>query len=355
MIDPNGWNFDDEGYWQTIVRQGKWAETAPPPGPGEYRDSSGRSPRSYDAGSVSTTEWRTLEEYFSRGEVLTLQVVGYNKGGLLVEWEGLQGFVPASQLADCTKRLDESPSERMAYLAERIDERVPVKIIELDRGQNRIIFSERAAAWQGRCPDDIIEELEPGDICVGTVSNLCDFGVFVDLGGIDGLIHVSELSWRRVNHPRDVLAPGQEVEVYVIDVDRERRRIALSIKRLQANPWATVAERYQVGQIIEGVITNVVDFGAFARIEDGVEGLIHISELGAGDIPLHPRSVLSEGQRVHARILNIDPDNQRMGLTMREVPQPGNQVAPALAVEVALAETRPSLEASAGDGSTSFD
>ncbi|HBY98285.1 MAG: S1 RNA-binding domain-containing protein [Ardenticatenaceae bacterium] len=355
MFDPNRWSIEDEGYWQTIVKEGRWAETAPPPGPGEYRDFHSRPSRVYDTGAVSDADWSTLEDYFNRGEVLVLPVVGYNKGGLLVEWEGLQGFVPASQLSDCTKRLDESLGERMAYLAEQIDQQIRVKIIELDRSQNRIIFSERAAAWQGRCPDEIIDELEPGDVCVGQVSNLCDFGVFVDLGGIDGLIHVSELSWRRVNHPRDVLAPGQEVQVYVIDVDRERRRIALSLKRLQANPWATVAERYRVGQIIEAVITNVVDFGAFARIEDGVEGLIHISELGAGDIPLHPRSVLTEGQCVHARILNVDPDNQRMGLTMREVPQPGNQAAPAFAVQGVLAETTPSLEASAGDGSTSFD
>lgn len=354
MVDPNEWSIEDDGYWQTIVTQGKWAETAPPPGPSDFRDHC-RSFRAHESSLVGEAAWRTLEDYFNRGEVLVLPVVGYNKGGLLVEWEGLQGFVPASQLADCTKRLDESLSERMAYLAERIDEQVRVKVIELDRNQNRIIFSERAAAWQGRCPDDIIEELEPGDICVGTVSNLCDFGVFVDLGGIDGLIHVSELSWRRVNHPKDVLAPGQEVEVYVIDVDRERRRIALSLKRLQTNPWATVAERYSPGQIIEGVITNVVDFGAFVRVEDGVEGLIHISELGAGDIPLHPRSVLSEGQRVSARILNVDPNHQRMGLTMREVPQPGNHAAPAPAVQGTLAKTAPPLEAAAGDGSTSFD
>lgn len=350
MFDPYGWSVEDEGYWHAIVTQGKWADTAPL-SPANGRDLQSRPFRSYDSGVVGDEEWRILEEYFNRGEVLTLSIVGYNKGGLLVEWEGVQGFVPASQLADCTKRLDESVSERMAYLAERVGESIKVKIIELDRAQNRIIFSERAAAWEGRCPDDIIEELEPGDICIGRVSNLCDFGVFIDLGGIDGLIHVSELSWRRVQHPRDVLKAGQEVEVYVIDVNREQRRIALSLKRLQNNPWATIAERYQPGQIIEGVITNVVDFGAFVRVEDGVEGLIHISELGAGDVPLHPRSVLTEGQRIRARILNIAPESQRMGLTMREVPQPGSSAADEMyATQEAL--TEPALEATSGDGPT---
>ncbi|HYN88698.1 MAG TPA: S1 RNA-binding domain-containing protein [Ardenticatenaceae bacterium] len=348
MFDPTGWNAPDEAYWHAVVTQGKWADTAPPP-TYDNREQSPRPLRAHEAGVLAEADWQTLEDYFDRGEVLTLPVVGFNKGGLLVEWNGFQGFVPASQLTDCTNRLDESPNERMAYLAEWIGRDVEVKVIELDRGQNRIIFSQRAAAWQGCCPDDIIEAISPGDTCTGRVSNLCDFGVFVDLGGIDGLIHVSELSWRRVHHPRDVLTAGQDVNVYVIDVDRERRRIALSLKRLQNNPWATIAERYQVGQIIEGVITNVVEFGAFVRVEDGVEGLIHISELGGGDMPLHPRSVLSEGQLVRTRILNIDPENQRMGLTMREVPQPGHAASPAYS-----AQPVPPFEAAPRDGAPSF-
>jgi small subunit ribosomal protein S1 len=312
-------SLDENGYWEAVVRQGKWAESVP--FPLETRE----GVRINRIADPETEEaWQELDRCFGTGEVLTLTVSGYNKGGLLVEYGELQGFVPASQLADCTKRIEESLPERMDYLAERIEQPIKLKVIELDRAQNRIIFSERAARWQGRCPDVVIQELRPGDVCYGQVSNLCDFGVFVDLGGIDGLIHVSELSWRRVNHPRDVVSAGQEIEVYVIDVERDRRRIALSLKRLQPNPWATVADRYEPEQIVEGIITNVVDFGAFARIEDGVEGLIHISELGNGDVPLHPRSILNEGQRIRARVLNVDAEHQRMGLTLRGVPQPSS-------------------------------
>jgi small subunit ribosomal protein S1 len=150
------------------------------------------------------------------------------------------------------------------------------------------------------------------------VTNLCSFGVFVDLGGLEGLVHVSELSWGRVEHPGDVLEPGQPVEVYVLNVDRERKRVGLSVKRLQPDPWQSVEERYRVGQIVEGVVTHVVDFGAFARVEEGLEGLIHVSELAEGNF-LHPRNVVQEGDIVAVRVLNIDGARRRMGLSMRQV------------------------------------
>lgn len=316
----------DDSYWQAIVTQGRWAETAPNPdnSGGEFDNSESQPAQSIND-TISDADWHALEAAFARGDVMDLPVIGYNKGGVLVEWRDTQGFVPASQLANHTVVTDDN--DRSEYLAGCVGDTLEVKIIELDRDKNRVIFSERAARWGGSCPDDILETLTPGDVCTGQVSNLCDFGVFVDLGGVDGLIHVSELSWQRIDHPRDILEPGQDIDVYVIDVDRERRRIALSLKRMQPNPWASVAERYEVGQIIEGLITNVVDFGAFARVEEGIEGLIHISELGDGDVPMHPRSVLDEGQEVRARILNIDSENQRMGLTMRSVPQNTNTVS----------------------------
>ncbi len=246
-------------------------------------------------------------------------MTGYNKGGLLVEWEGMQGFVPISQLLEAPVQAGDCA--RMDYLAQLVEHPLKVKIIELERAHNRIILSQRAARWGECCPDSLLATLVPGDLCEGDVSNLCDFGVFVDLGGIDGLIHVSELSWRRVSHPRDVLQVGQRIKVHVIDVDHKRRRIALSLKRLQQNPWATVAARYHPGMIVQGVVTNVVEFGAFARVEDGVEGLIHISELaasgdGSGEMPALS---VQEGQRVHVRILSVDADNQRMGLSLRGV------------------------------------
>jgi small subunit ribosomal protein S1 len=150
------------------------------------------------------------------------------------------------------------------------------------------------------------------------VTNLCSFGAFVDLGGLEGLVHVSELSWGRVDHPSDVLGPGDPVEVYVLNVDRERRRVGLSVKRLQPDPWQSVEERYHVGQVIEGVVTHVVDFGAFARVEDGLEGLIHVSELAEGNF-IHPRNVVQEGDVVAARVLSIDSERRRMGLSMRQV------------------------------------
>jgi len=160
--------------------------------------------------------------------------------------------------------------------------------------------------------------LRKGDICEGRVTNLCDFGAFVDLGGLEGLIHISELSWGRVGHPRDLLTRGDVIKVYVMEVNQDRGRVALSLKRLQPDPWETVEQRYHVGQMVEGVITNVVDFGAFACVEEGLEGLIHVSELAEGQF-LHPRNVVQEGEHVRARILNIDGRARRLGLSLRQL------------------------------------
>lgn len=310
----------DEGYWNAIVTQGRWADSVSLPPEGSM-PSSPSAERRLSAQEVDR-RWQQLDEFFNEGTILCLTVTGYNKGGLLVEWEEMQGFVPTSQLLDAPVMADDCA--RMDYLAQHVEKQLTLKVIELDRIQNRIIFSQRAAQWGDCCPDRLLASLQTSDVCQGTVSNLCDFGVFVDLGGIDGLIHVSELSWRRVNHPRDVLHVGQRIKVYVIDVDHQRRRIALSLKRLQPNPWATVAERYRPGMVVEGIITNVVEFGAFARIEDGVEGLIHISELSRSEALEYPEQALAEGARVKVRVLSVDADNQRMGLSLRGV-QPRNE------------------------------
>ncbi len=305
----------DESYWNAIMVQGRWVEGTPPPN-GE--EALAPVVENRFAAQEIDRKWQRLQEMFDEGTVVCLAVTGFNKGGLLVEWEGLQGFVPISQLMDAPVLADDC--ERMDCLATHVDKELQLKVIELERVQNRIIFSERAAQWGDCCPDKLLENLRAGDTCEGTVSNLCDFGVFVDLGGIDGLIHVSELSWRRVNHPRDVLQVGRRIRVHVIDVDNRRRRIALSLKRLQANPWSTVAERYRPGMIVEGVVTNVVEFGVFACIEDGVEGLIHVSELFHNGNPVqHPAEVIREGERIQARILSVDPDHQRMALSLRGV------------------------------------
>jgi small subunit ribosomal protein S1 len=196
-----------------------------------------------------------------------------------------------------------------------------LKVIEIDRGRNRLILSERAAMreWRKQSKERLLAELQEGDVRTGEVISICDFGAFVDLGGADGLIHLSELSWRRVAHPSEVLKVGDEVEVYVLNVDRERKRIGLSLKRLEADPWSLVAERYHVGQLVEGTITKLVKFGAFARIfDEDVEGLIHVSELSEERIG-HPREVVAEGDIRTLRVIRIDPDKRRIGLSLKRV------------------------------------
>ena len=201
---------------------------------------------------------------------------------------------------------------RRDALINRVGDFISLRVIELDKEKNRLILSERAAQVEAGTRDQIFSRLNHGDIIIGKVTNLCHFGAFVDLGGVEGLVHISELSWGRVGHPADMLERNEHVEVYVLDVDPENARIALSIKRLHPDPWATVQERYRIGEIIEGTITNVVDFGAFACVEEGLEGLIHFSELAEGHF-LHPRNVVQEGDTVRARILSIDGKSTSIG------------------------------------------
>ncbi len=266
--------------------------------------------------SEPDSAWDDAEQVFRDGQIVSGIVTGWNRGGLLVRWDRLQGFVPASQLKEIP--LFEDEDSRDEELARWVGEELRLKIIELDRSRDRLVFSERATLWGPKDSGRLLSEIVPGETRRGYVSNLCNFGAFVDLGGIDGLIHVSELSWGRVNHPREVLALGQEIEVHVISVDKANRRIALSLKRLHPDPWTTVDREYQVGQVIEATITNVVDFGAFARIDDGLEGLIHISEFPESEV-IYPGELLRPGDRVRVRILRIDSAHHRLGLSMREV------------------------------------
>jgi small subunit ribosomal protein S1 len=200
---------------------------------------------------------------------------------------------------------------------------LPLKVIEINRNRNRLILSERQAVQdvrEGR-KGELLSSLKEGDVRGGTVTSVCDFGAFVDIGGADGLVHLSEISWSRVKHPSEVLRPGDRVKVFVLSVDNDRKRIALSIKRTQNEPWTTIGERYQLGQLVEGTITQLASFGAFARIEDGVEGLIHVSEMGDSRIQ-HPRDAVAEGDVVQVRIIRIDPARKRMGLSMRQASDP---------------------------------
>ena len=266
-------------------------------------------------------DWRVAQKRFEEGENFETQVAGFNKGGLIVRLGRLRGFVPASQLASRHRGSDkQEPEERWALL---VGETVSVKIIELNRRRKRLILSERAALRQHREErrEELLEDLRPGEVRSGIVSSLADFGAFVDLGGADGLVHLSELSWNRSSKPEDVVQVGQNVEVYVLNVDQERKRIALSLKRLEPEPWATVESRYYVGQLTEGTITRLTNFGAFALINDEIEGLIHISELSSGRIN-HPQDVVGEGEKHVMRIIRIDAKRRRMGLSLKRVADP---------------------------------
>lgn len=267
-----------------------------------------------DSSQKPSPGWDRAAESYAQGSTLDLKVIGYNRGGLLVDLSDVRGFVPASQLINFPRRVGEE--ERMNELARYVGKGIRVKVIELDRVHNRLILSERVANLPVSRAEQVITSLQPGSTVRGTVRNVTDFGAFVDLGGVEGLIHVSEMSWQRVGHPRDVCIPGTEIDVYVIDVNREQRRVGLSLKRLHPDPWSLVAQRYHVGDIVDATITNVVSFGAFARLPEGVEGLIHSSELAEGSF-LHPRDVVHEGQAVKVRVMNMDPSRQRIGLTLR--------------------------------------
>ena len=264
-------------------------------------------------------DWRDAERMFEAGEIFEGVVSGYNKGGVIVRLGQVRGFVPGSQIVSLRgRRRDQEGDNR---LAELVGDQMQLKVIEIDRGRNRLILSERAAMreWRKQSKDRLLSELQEGDVRTGEVISICDFGAFVDLGGADGLIHLSELSWRRVAHPSEVVKVGEEVEVYVLNVDRERKRIGLSLKRLESDPWSLIAERYHVGQLVEGTVTKLVKFGACARIYDeDIEGLIHVSELSDERIG-HPREVVAEGDIRTLRVIRIDPDKRRIGLSLKRV------------------------------------
>lgn len=270
-------------------------------------------------------DWRRAQRLLESQETVEGQVAGCNKGGVIVHVGKVRGFVPGSQLA--TSRLADfvstssSDENRWASL---IGETLQLKVIEVDQKCNRLILSERAALrdWRKSQRERLLNELTEGDVRRGRVINLADFGAFVDLGGIDGLVHLSELSWKRVTHPREVVEVGQKVEVYVLGVDRERGRVALSLKRLHPDPWMSVEERYQEGQLVEGVITRLTKWGAFASIvgDEAIEGLIHISELDEGPV-VHPRDIIQPGQVVTLRVIGVDATHHRLALSLKQVVQ----------------------------------
>ena len=284
-------------------------------------------------------DWIHAHELLDSGEIVEVTLTGHNRGGALVQFGGLQGFVPASHLDFLHPGLDDE--EREAKLLQAHGTVIPVKIIEVDRQRRRLVLSNREAERerQSERRRELLANLAEGDVISGTVTGWRDFGAFVDLGGVDGLIHISELAWHRIDHPRDIVQVGDQLDVYVLKVDRQRERISLSRKRLRPNPWRTVEDRYQVGQLVEGRVIRVVDYGAFVEVEPGVEGLLHTSEIASVHVN-DVREYLKEEEQHLLRVVSVDGRRERMGLSLKAVTPteqiewmtrreaPGEEVAP---------------------------
>jgi small subunit ribosomal protein S1 len=263
--------------------------------------------------------WENVEKMIVDETVIDTKIIGFNKGGLIVAVGNLRGFVPSSQISSSRRAQSsgDTPEQRWQKM---VGQPISVRIIEVDRERRRLILSERSTNTESRSSmkDRVISELEEGKIYTGKVTSLADFGAFVNINGADGLVHLSELSWERLTHPKELLEVGQEVKVKVINVDREKKRIGLSMRALQDDPWKNRVEKYSVGQLVEGTITRLTKFGAFARLEGDIEGLIHISELSENRVE-HPKEVLKEGETKTLRVIRIDGEQHRVGLSLRKV------------------------------------
>ncbi len=269
--------------------------------------------------ALEEKSWIKAEELLKSKDSFDSVIKGYNKGGLIVPLDGLNGFVPASQISLSRRAglTGDTPEKRWSPM---VGDEIEVCVIEVDRERRRLILSERAASSETResVKDRILNELAEGDVRTGKVTSLAEFGAFVNINGADGLVHLSEISWDRIQHPSEVLKVGQEIKVKIINIDREKKRIGLSIRQLMDDPWISRISKYEVGQLLEGTITRLTKFGAFARIEDDLEGLIHISEISERRIE-HPKEVLKEGETVTLRVIKIEPENHRIGLSIRRV------------------------------------
>jgi len=309
----------DESWWEAVLAEegSHSAATASRNARPANHTSNMHSSNSEDfqdgESEAATLDWQKALELYEQDQVVRMQVTGCNRGGLLVSGEQLQGFVPISHLI-------ETPCPTVdveQWLTNYVEQILDLKVIECDRERGRVVFSERAAQSSPGSRNLLLRNLHPGTCVVGIVTNITDFGIFVDLGGVEGLVHVSEISWGRVQHPAEVVELGQKVDVYVIQVDPKRARVALSLKRLHPNPWETAESRYFPGQVTDAMITSIVPFGAFARLEEGLDGLIHVSEIQANDSERRLVDCLQEGQRVTVRILHVDAAKQRLGLSLK--------------------------------------
>ena len=292
----------DEGWWASVLSDEESFQS-------EIRDSESKS---LSPSNSLLVDWDQVQTLFERDEIVALFVQGFNRGGLLVQGEDIQGFVPLSHLIDSPTLTSEE--ERRDYLANYVGKTLKLKVIECEPGQERIVLSERAALAGEGCRKALFQSLKTGSIANGIVTNITEFGVFVDLGGVEGLIHVSELSWGRVQHPGEVLLVGQPIKVLVLQVSEENARIALSLKRLYSNPWETLAELYRPGDIVNASVTAITRFGVFARLDEGIEGLIHISSISGPISQKNLNQMFSTGDEITVKILHIDIERRRLGL-----------------------------------------
>ncbi|MGH2512284.1 MAG: 30S ribosomal protein S1 [Candidatus Limnocylindrales bacterium] len=278
-------------------------------------------------------KWRSMQEQFESGLIIEAPVIDHNKGGLIVDC-GIRGFVPISQIVDFPRRpQNDQPRDAAQEIAEKLQpfvgRKLRLKILEVNRKANRLILSEKVALYEERREkrDELFSSLQVGQKVTGTVRSIAPFGVFIDLGGIDGLVHKSELSWNKVNNPESGYKVGEEVEAEVIDINHERGRISLSIRRLQPDPWHSTVADFNVGDIIDGTVTKLVNFGAFVRVRDGLEGLIHISELSQQRVA-HPGDVVHEGQTLKLKIISLDSERHRLGLSLKQAEEAPARPAP---------------------------
>ena len=274
-----------------------------------------------------------MQEQFEAGVIIEAPVIDHNKGGLIVDC-GIRGFVPISQIVDFPRRpQNDQPRDAAQEIAEKLQpfvgRKLRLKILEVNRKANRLILSEKVALYEERREkrDELFSSLQVGQKVTGTVRSIAPFGVFIDLGGIDGLVHKSELSWNKVNNPEAGYKVGDEVEAEVIDINHERGRISLSIRRLQPDPWHSTVADFKVGDVIDGTVTKLVNFGAFVRVRDGLEGLIHISELSHQRVA-HPGDVVHEGQQLKLKIISLDSERHRLGLSLKQAEEPPARPAP---------------------------
>jgi len=265
--------------------------------------------------------WRELQKYLESDSPVEGRIAGFNRGGCILEVENVQGFVPMSQLITVSREqfAMSEDSESSEHTSELIGSTLTVKVLEVNRSRNRAIFSERSALKEQREEQKaiLIEQLQEGDIHKGKVTGVSSFGAFVDLGGADGLIHISELSWGMVTSPDEIVNVGEEIDVFILRIDRDTMKIALSLRKLSPEPWETIHERYNVGDVVDATVTKLADFGAFARLEDSIEGLIHITEM-CHDNVAHPSDVIAEGDSVQVTILRIESDRRRLGLSLKQ-------------------------------------